>query len=341
MSSNKTIATELAVGLGLLRLPFTSTNLLRIEGVTDAAVRKALKGAAENRGLIDNMREAGIYASSRWLGSGQFAVTWSGPDQRVRAVTMPADLKVYPASSPENPLFEVSAKCESKVVLNGGVHRLMEALRNGSVPTRVSGEDWFRAVAPQELNDLYLACGGPSRTSHQTVDHFYAGVNVKQRKEFGKVAAAYLAGDGAQANSRFGRVVSQRTLEEAQRALSELNSAEKKNLLAKHLFRMGDVAYLVVGSDRGMPFAHKIPSFEDWVAAFAVDRVRLSVNPEAVQPELHIELLIKERGRRGSSRISVKFKTEIRWTHGKFCGAPEGKVYRSFRYEELPWVESA
>ena len=34
----------------------------------------------------------------------------------------------------------------------------------------------------------------------------------------------------------------------------------------------------------------------------------------------------------------VELRIEIRWSHGKFCGNPEAKIYKQWSYNSLPWA---
>jgi hypothetical protein len=46
--------------------------------------------------------------------------------------------------------------------------------------------------------------------------------------------------------------------------------------------------------------------------------------------------------KKNQKKFSRKIRSEVRWSHGKFCGNPEGKLYKhdSWSYSDLPWAMS-
>ena len=58
----------------------------------------------------------------------------------------------------------------------------------------------------------------------------------------------------------------------------------------------------------------------------------------AGQPEVLINFEFIEIATR--KEFSYGIKCEVRWSHGKFCGNPESKLYKynHWKYEDLPWV---
>ena len=58
--------------------------------------------------------------------------------------------------------------------------------------------------------------------------------------------------------------------------------------------------------------------------------------PGRGQPIVFIDITLRDT--ETSVLHTFSFRLEICWSHGKFWGAPEGKLYKDFLYVDLPWV---
>ncbi len=101
------------------------------------------------------------------------------------------------------------------------------------------------------------------------------------------------------------------------------------------LLRIGSAPYFLLGNDRrtGAPARYRIADPWDWRDRFELDS--FTVSPAAAgQPR--VNWAARCRHRRTGSVSSVEGHVEIRWSHGRFSGPPEAKVYLDSPMSELP-----
>jgi len=107
-----------------------------------------------------------------------------------------------------------------------------------------------------------------------------------------------------------------------------LHAAAVLDELLRRFLRLDSSHYVLCGLDRGVPFAYLIPSITDWKRHAELAEVSVEPDLEAQQSKVRFNLSL--RVRRGDGRVQVPFHAEIRWSHGRFCGNPEAKLYRDF-----------
>jgi hypothetical protein len=83
----------------------------------------------------------------------------------------------------------------------------------------------------------------------------------------------------------------------------------------------------------------EVVDLENWEENFEI----VGVTAEALtrgQPEVLLSFDFLDK--KNQKKFSRKIRSEVRWSHGKFCGNPEGKLYKhdSWSYSDLPWAMS-
>jgi hypothetical protein len=90
------------------------------------------------------------------------------------------------------------------------------------------------------------------------------------------------------------------------------------------MLRITGVSYFVLGTDRDAHLRIRVDSAWDWNQAYQLRR--LQVEPRYVgQPEVAWRAIVTRR--LDAAELVVDGHVEIRWSHGRFVGAPESKVY--------------
>jgi len=56
---------------------------------------------------------------------------------------------------------------------------------------------------------------------------------------------------------------------------------------------------------------------------------------DLIRKQSVVNIDIDYRERDGKSK-KLKYHVEIRWSHGKFCGNPEAKLYKHFLWKDAP-----
>jgi hypothetical protein len=99
------------------------------------------------------------------------------------------------------------------------------------------------------------------------------------------------------------------------------------------MLRIGDAPYFVLGTDGAASLRLRVASSWDWLQAFELRA--LEVAPRGVgQPEVGWQAVVRDRASGGV--VEVDGHVEVRWSHGRFSGAPEAKVYLDTPHERVP-----
>lgn len=340
MPTAKTECTELSVGFGLLGIV--------PEGLTAQQVENCFSGSLSQAKYIAYVaefdRDPALY--QQFVGIGNrlrtiyplFAnlsqVTWSGPQQQ--AATTSASKDLFAGNVP------ISVKNESNVVLNPSPHNLFMTIPSGSMPAS-QAENWYETMDPQGIQALYgfaqeqCALGLPG--SFREFDHIASGQDRDALQ-------ACIQGLGRTAKAEFTRLYKQmcrnvaaassaRFNENYQAALaSNIRSSMQENIV-KQFFRINAVPYLLVGLDRHRPFALQIPDLTAWKRDWRIHN--LVATPDLTRGQSVVNICMTLEGKTSKASQHMDFHVEIRWSHGKFCGNPEAKLYKEFPWSSVPF----
>jgi len=105
--------------------------------------------------------------------------------------------------------------------------------------------------------------------------------------------------------------------------------------IVKQFFRINTVPYILAGLDVGREFAVKIPDLTFWKSQWRLLNVKADPDLSRGQSFVYIQLEFGNKTTR--ERHIFIFHIEIRWSHGKFCGNPEGKLYKEFNWSSVPF----
>jgi hypothetical protein len=100
------------------------------------------------------------------------------------------------------------------------------------------------------------------------------------------------------------------------------------------LLRIGNAPYFVLGTGPGgEPVRLRVAGPWDWRRHY--EFLALDVRPaDAGQPQ--VDWIATYRVRATEALAEARGHVEIRWSHGRFVGAPEAKVYTDTSIAELP-----
>jgi hypothetical protein len=99
------------------------------------------------------------------------------------------------------------------------------------------------------------------------------------------------------------------------------------------ILRITTATYFVLGTDNTAHLRLRIDSAWDWMQSFEL--CGFAVSPRSVrQPEVAWQATIR---RRSDGQVGiVEGHVEVRWSHGRFLGFPESKVYLDTPHAEVP-----
>lgn len=237
-------------------------------------------------------------------------VEWKGPQRPPGTEPIPADLRV-------DHVYLVSCKYNSRIQLNASPWSIFDA---GAADD--ARGDWYGEVAAAEQQTLYEIVRfetGLVGALPERVD----GLTPTQRRE---LAAALGRGRwtspaAAEAYAALSVAVAAGS---ARRWGDLLRSERHREATLWRFLRVAAASYFVLGSDGERMVRVRVGSPWDWRQSFRLRR--FDVEPvESRQPIVGWTATVDDRVAGGPR--SVEGHIEVRWSHGRFGGLPEAKVY--------------
>jgi hypothetical protein len=319
MSKDRTLVTELVTALGMIptwTLETLETNApapKELVGVEDTEWESLLKLWRENE-MPDAFFES--FASGRYfLTSNQGLrdrppqlVEWKGKHQSPEHDPLPVDIRI-------DHVFAVSCKNYSKILLNPSPNSLFRhALTEGGV----TGLDWFNESAPHEYYDLlketfaFLDLGEAPGS--------VAALSQEQRLAL-KNAFRNWPHELEPAVQRFVAAVSHKSADALNSALPSIRERER---FFWRIMRIHSAPYFMLGNQRSGSLHLRV--LTPWDFRRKYEFRGLEILPEArgqAQVRWRASVFDNELG----SDMETEGHIEIRWSHGRFNKAPEGKIY--------------
>jgi len=324
----RTTVTEVVTGLGMLGFDDVETALAaRPDEMTnvDADVYETLQ-----RGWKDG-RHADVFTASLMNGRhflhaddalrGRVPrlVEWKGAHRAPGDEVVPADLRV-------DHVYFVSCKYLSQIVVNASPHNLFDRLLAGGHGRR-GGGDWFRAVAPEEHAALYAAVRD-ALAFQVELPADAGGLDARQRRA---LADALRDGWPSGAETLY-RALAQRCASESARHWRTTMNERAEPMLWR-LLRIGSAPYFVLGASPKGFLRLRIATPWDWRRQFELRRFEIDAR-EGGQPVVAWTATVRDRFSRTEHHVGGH--VEVRWSHGRFAGSPEAKVYLDTPHDEIP-----
>jgi hypothetical protein len=338
MPSLRTEVTEITTGLAMLGLGDLDWALAarpaEIHGVEDATWDKLAAARAAGDHDADFHRAwanglAFLRAPDALRSRVPARIEWKGPDKLPLQSDVPADLRV-------DRVYLVSCKYLSNVLHNLAPAGLFDGGLAGPV---AKAGDWFAAVAPTELQRYYEASrhelstsgiAGAAELAHvpeRVGDLARAGRDVL-KAAFKRVTPPSVA----EPYAAFVRVVAERS---ADRWATTLGDRADKERLLWRLLRLGGAPYFVLGASRASapPMRLRIDTAWDWQQRYRLSAFEVWAEP-AGQAVVRWQANVVDR--EAGADVTVRGHVEIRWSHGRFSGNPEAKVYLDTPHAAVP-----
>ncbi len=102
-------------------------------------------------------------------------------------------------------------------------------------------------------------------------------------------------------------------------------------------FGLDAVPYVLCGINSNDEFGLQIPSLTDFKFKWELTTIHALADLNRRQSVVGFRLEFNSKS--GHLRHVANFHTELRWSHGRFCGVPEAKLYKDFHYYELPFFQ--
>jgi hypothetical protein len=329
----RTTITEVVTGLGMLGYDDVEAALVAapaaLRNVESSDYETLLRAWKERRHpdvfTAALMNGAAFLAARDGLrGRRPLMVEWKGAHRAPGDEVVPADLRI-------DHVYLVSCKYLSRIVVNASPHHLFDRLLAGGHGRR--GADWFGEVAPDEHLALYAAVHSALRDELLTLGDFELPVmldalDARQRQDLGHRLAAGWPGDAA----RHYDAMVERVAEASAARWQDAIGTDAEAMLWR-LLRIGSAPYFVLGAASSGFLRLRIATPWDWRRHFELRA--FEIEPRAGgQPMVTWRAVVRERDTR-AERV-VAGHVEIRWSHGRFAGRPEAKVYLDTPHADVP-----
>jgi hypothetical protein len=249
-------------------------------------------------------------------------IEWRGPYRLPGDDVVPADLRL-------DHVFLVSCKYLSQVLMNASPARLFDRLLVGD---ERGSPNWFETTAPDEYANFYRTARAVTAMEQLPLQ---AGQMARSEQRELRQALGHrtLPVELRPAWSALSGAVSRNS---ARRWEANLATPRQRLRLLWKLLRITNATYYVLGTDRAAHLRLRVVSAWDWNQAF--DLRSFEVRPrDAGQPEVGWTALVEAR-ESGSIHV-IDGHVEIRWSHGRFVGVPEAKVYLDTPHHAVPGYE--
>ncbi len=243
---------------------------------------------------------------------------WTGPRKAPGDEVVPADLRV-------DHVYLVSCKYLSNLLHNASPQRLVDGLlAHGATDER---GDWYQAVAAPEHEALYTACirvigSGPWPVT-------VGGLDREQRRRLrSEIGAAW----PPEAIGPYARLCTAVATATAARWSARVTPRNREAVLWR-LLRIGSAPYFVLGASREGSTRLRIDTPWDWRQRFELRALEVAAQPGG-QPR--VGWTARYRDHAAGEERAVDGHVELRWSHGRFGGPPEAKVYLDTPHEAVP-----
>jgi hypothetical protein len=333
--ADRTEVTEIVTGLAMFGADDPASALARVPagfgGVGDdrwerlRALERAGRYRAEFAAAWANGR-CFLAAGDGLRGRPPRVVEWKGPQRPPGAEPVPADLRV-------DHVYLVSCKYNSRIQLNASPWSVFDAgaaAADAGTGADARG-DWYGEVAAAEQQALYevvrfetgLVGALPDRT---------ADLTPVQRRELAAALGrgAWASPAAAEAYTALSAAVAAAS---ARRWRQSLRSERRREATLWRFLRVAAATYFVLGSDGERMVRLRVGSPWDWRQSFRLRR--FDVEPVVSrQPIVRWAAEVDDRAAGG--RRTVEGHIEVRWSHGRFAGPPEAKVYLDTPHHLVP-----
>jgi len=328
VADDRTTVTELATALGMLghtsieealaARPPALVNLTTLDwDRLDALWAAGNHGTAFASGFDNGA--AFLAAPGALRGRVPALIEWKGSHKAPGDEPVPADLRV-------DHVYLVSCKYMSRNLHNRSPSRVFDRLLG---PGDTDTNDWYLRSAPGPYQALYEAAaafagreGLPGRVEDLAPAHRLVLRAALRARSWPEVARAPYA--------ELCRQVSAVT---TAHWLARIAGPAAAETLVWRLLRIGSAPYFILGSDARQPLRLRIDTPWDWRQRYRLRRLVLSPAPVG-QPQVTWSAECTERAT-GHTK-TVAGHVEIRWSHGRFAGNPEAKVYLDTAHYDVP-----
>jgi hypothetical protein len=327
MADVRTTVTEVVTALGMFGFDDVERALERrpdrLRNVDDdvwSALQDAWAAPGRRALFHAALRNGQVFLTARDALRGRCpdVVEWKGAHRAPGDEVVPADIRV-------DHVYFVSCKYLSRIVMNASPAHLFDRLLAGGHGRR--GGDWFAEVAPDEHRALYDSVRKALAGTLPLPDD----VGALRAADRRALALALRGGWPDGATPRY-EALAARVAEVSACRWREAYGREPLRLLWR-LLRIGSAPYFVLGASADDVLRLRIATPWDWRSRYDLCEFRVDAGGGG-QPVVRWHAAVRDR--ETGDDVALDGHVEIRWSHGRFCGPPEAKVYLDTPHAAVP-----
>ena len=331
MPDTRTAISEIVTGLGL----FGFRDLSRALAARPRFITNVDDDVFD---LLDDAYAAGSHAEvfeTAWANGQRFAraddglrgrppwsVEWKGPHKPPAYEQIPADLRV-------DHVYLISCKYGSKILQNASPANVFD---RALAERRTSGDDWFATIAPTSYQELYEAA-----VAHVGEPGLPAAATELEPEHRTRLRKALPGRWPAELREHWELVAFEIARSSAARLKANLSRKSEREAFVWRLLRLQAAPYFVLGADlKATPLHYRVTTPWDFRTRYTLRSVDLW-GEHAGQPMVRWRIDVLDHAT-DAERV-VEGHIEIRWSHGKFGGMPEAKIYLDTPHHDVAGYE--
>lgn len=333
MPALRTEITEIVTGLGTLGAEdldgvMTGGRPTELRNVDDetwdrlAAAHRDGSHRAEMLAAWHNGR-ALLRASDGLRGRRPLLVEWKGGHRDPGDESVPADLRI-------DHVYLVSCKYLSKVLHNAAPVAVFDRLLAGG-PTRRSEDSWFDVVAAAEHQRLYQMVRRVHGVGVDLPEQVRALAGA-QRDNLRRAVPREWGPECAAVYQELVDVTARRSADRWRAALGAERTGRERSLLWR-ILRLAAAPYFVLGTGSESSLRIRVATPWDWNQRFVLRRLDVEAEPGG---QARVGWRAEVRDRLTDEESVIAGHVEVRWSHGRFGGHPEAKVYLDTPHARVP-----
>lgn len=329
MADTRTTVSELATALGMLGHGTLGWAVLQRPGelLVDAAAWRQLEHGLHDPAL-EALGEAAYANGAAFAGHPEGLggrrpgrIEWTGGHRPPGDQVIPADLRV-------DRVYLVSCKYVSKVLHNAAPARVFDHLLKATdVHDRA---DWYGQVAPDAHAELAAAASAAVGCPFPADPAEASPADRRRLRDALREVGRRWPDEAVEAYQRLCTEVSRCS---ARRWHAAAHTRAAQEQLLWRLLRLASAPYFILGTGRRDIIRLRIDTPWDWRQRYELRS--FDIEPAgAGQPQVRWAATVGDR--HASNEVVVHGHVEVRWSHGRFAGPPEAKVYLDTPHAEVP-----
>ncbi len=331
MADTRTEISEIVTGLGLFGFrdlhralaarPRFITNVDdvvydRLDEAFAAGDHAAVFDVAWQNGQKFARAEEGLRGRPPWT------VEWKGPHRPPAYEQIPADLRV-------DHVYLISCKYGSKILQNASPWNLFDRALS---EREKRGDDWFAEVAPQSYQEIY-----DDVLAYLKDGSLPTRVDALDGPDRERLRRALPGRWPSELREQWELVAFEIARASSARLLARLGTKSEREAFVWRVLRLQAAPYFVLGADRkDRPLSYRVTTPWDFRTRYALHSVDVW-GEHAGQPLVRWRVDLRDR-ECGVDRV-IEGHVEVRWSHGKFGGAPEAKIYLDTPHHKVAGYE--